>query len=340
MTSIGETLRRARQKRNLDLNQVSRELKISTRFLEAIENEEFDRLPGGVFAKSFVRQYARLLNVDEEEAAAEVQRTIAPPSMPQLTELPPLAASPDPNFAPRVESISSRRLISGSWLPALVLVVAVMLGCSLVYGWWQRQHRTITTVSAAPPNHPAPQNTDASASRAAAPAQSATAPAPTGSENGPPADAKAPEAASSGSGSSEAASSGSAAAGSASEAKPDQLTNPAETKVPEAAPDATLAPSGPVSVVLTASDEPVWVLARTDGKYAFSGTIEPNQTRTVDAKGVVVLRLGNAGGVTITVNGKAIPSVGPKGQVRTVQLTSGGFQIVAPPKPSATPDGL
>ena len=62
---------------------------------------------------------------------------------------------------------------------------------------------------------------------------------------------------------------------------------------------------------------------------------EPNQTRTVDADGTVVLRLGNAGGVAITVNGKPIPVVGPKGQVRTVQLTSGGFQIVAPPKPSA-----
>ena len=328
MTSIGETLRRARQKRNLDLNQVSRELKISTRFLEAIENGEFDRLPGGVFAKSFVRQYARLLNVDEEEAAAEVQRTIAPPSMPQLAELPPLAASPVPDFAPRVESISSRHLISGSWLPALVLVVAVMLGCSLVYGWWQRQHRTITTVSAAPPSHPA-TNTNG-ASRAAAPAESATAPAPSGSENGAAADGKAPEAASPGSGS----------PGSASEAKPDQLTNPAETKAQEAAPDAALAASGPVTVVLTASDEPVWVLVRTDGKYAFSGTIEPNQTRTVDAKGIVVLRIGNAGGVNITVNGKAVPSVGPKGQVRTVQLTSGGFQIVAPPKPSATPEGL
>ena len=79
----------------------------------------------------------------------------------------------------------------------------------------------------------------------------------------------------------------------------------------------------------------MWVLARTDGKYAFSGTLEPNQTRTVDADGTVLLRLGNAGGVTITVNGKPIRVVGPKGQVRTVQLTSGGFQIVAPPKPSA-----
>ena len=86
MTSIGETLRRERQKRNLQLDQVSRELKISTRFLEAIEEEQFDRLPGGVFAKSFVRQYARMLDLDEEEAAAEVQRTLAPSSLPQFAE--------------------------------------------------------------------------------------------------------------------------------------------------------------------------------------------------------------------------------------------------------------
>ena len=81
------------------------------------------------------------------------------------------------------------------------------------------------------------------------------------------------------------------------------------------------------------ADEPVWVLARTDGKYLFSGTLEPNQTRTVEATGEVVLRLGNAGGVSITLNGKPIGAVGPKGQVRTVQFTSGGFQVVAP-KPS------
>lgn len=101
-----------------------------------------------------------------------------------------------------------------------------------------------------------------------------------------------------------------------------------------------LKPSGAVQVVIKTSDEPVWVLARTDGKYAFSGTLEPNQIRTVDADGIIVLRLGNAGGVAITVNGKPIPEVGPKGQVRTVQFTSGGFQIVAPPKPSTPPDGI
>ena len=67
MTPVGETLRRERLKRNLDLEEISRELKISPRFLKAIEDDQFDKLPGGVFAKSFVRQYARLLGLDEEQ---------------------------------------------------------------------------------------------------------------------------------------------------------------------------------------------------------------------------------------------------------------------------------
>src|SRR6266699_772896 len=69
MTSVGETLRSERLKRNLSLDQISRELKISGRFLEAIETEHFERLPGGLFAKSFVRQYARLLELDDEDLA-------------------------------------------------------------------------------------------------------------------------------------------------------------------------------------------------------------------------------------------------------------------------------
>ena len=60
----------------------------------------------------------------------------------------------------------------------------------------------------------------------------------------------------------------------------------------------------------------------------------------MEANEKVLLRLGNAGGVTITLNGKPIGAVGPKGQVRTVQFTSGGFQIVAAPKPSLPLDDV
>jgi cytoskeleton protein RodZ len=95
-------------------------------------------------------------------------------------------------------------------------------------------------------------------------------------------------------------------------------------------------PNAAVRVQVVAA-EPVWVLARADGKYLFSGTLGANESRTVEANGAVLLRLGNAGGVTVLLNGKPLPALGPKGQVRDVQLTPGGFQIVAAPKPSVEP---
>ena len=84
MSSIGETLRRERLGRNLGLDQISRELKISTRFLEAIEQERFEQPAGGVFAKSFVRQYARYLGLDEDDVAAAVQRILEPPATDEI----------------------------------------------------------------------------------------------------------------------------------------------------------------------------------------------------------------------------------------------------------------
>jgi cytoskeleton protein RodZ len=125
----------------------------------------------------------------------------------------------------------------------------------------------------------------------------------------------------------------------AAESTPAGAQKPAET-VPVAAKPAEAKPAVPnpdatVHVQIVA-DEPVWVSARTDGKYSFSGTLNPGETRLVEGVKDVVLRLGNAGGVSISLNGKPVGSVGPKGQPRTLQLTSGGFQIV-PAKPAAAP---
>jgi hypothetical protein len=103
---------------------------------------------------------------------------------------------------------------------------------------------------------------------------------------------------------------------------------------PSAAAQPELNPNAAVRVELTAA-EPVWVSVKSDGRYLFSGLLEPNQSRVVDANATVLLVLGNAGGVSIQLNGKPIGTVGPKGQVRNVQLTSGGFEIV-PPKPAAS----
>jgi cytoskeleton protein RodZ len=156
MTSIGETLRRERLRRNLELAQISSELKISSRILEAIEAEKFDKLPGGVFTKSFVRQYARLLGLDEEEIASEMNRMLDPgPEAPQVAEKveKPIPASVGFHVG-RVqewEAVGDQRFSRSSSLPALALVVLVMLVCSGVYAWWQRARHTAAPTPAPPP---------------------------------------------------------------------------------------------------------------------------------------------------------------------------------------------
>ena len=137
MSSVGETLRRERLRKDLSLEQISRETKISARLLDAIEKDQFDLLPGGVFAKSFVRQYARFLGLDEEEMAAEVEKAINPAG-----DCPASPAPPEPTFkVPRVAEWEGMGRSSSSALPALAMVVAVMLVCSAVYAWWQRSRR-------------------------------------------------------------------------------------------------------------------------------------------------------------------------------------------------------
>lgn len=320
MTAIGDTLRRERLRRNLDLESVSRELKISPKMLSAIEEEKFDRLPGGVFAKAFVRQYAHLLGLDEEEMAGEVQRMLQPSPEP-----PPFGGGnrslAAPIQVPRVEAwktVGDGRVRWKSPLTSLALVVVVMMGCAGVYSWWQRAraHRPVQQVQVRPAPSAATTPRQAAAQPASpAPAPAAAAPAASPSTPAESANAK-PEAPS-------------------GEAKPPAST-PAESS---AAADRAAVPSNPNAAVRVElkAEEPVWVSVRSDGKYVFSDTLQANQTRTVDANEKVVLRVGNAGGIEITLNGKPIGTLGPKGQIRTVQLTSGGFEIVAAPKAPSDP---
>ncbi len=318
MPPIGDTLRRERLRRNLELSQIAEELKISSRFLQAIEEEKFDKLPATVFAKNFVRQYAQYLELDGEELALQAQRQLeaggAAPDFPQATK-PDVPEMPLDEGKPWDASGASRNSGS-SWITAAALFVAAMLVCSGAYWWWERPRQQPVTHVAEPP---APK---AAEPKAAQPV--AAAPADSGLASG---SARQSETTLPSSGAQPAAG----------------LANAPAAAPPAAAlvtPAAESNPNATVRVEITALDA-VWVRARVNGKYLFSATLQAHQTRNVDTDGTVELLLGNAGGASIALNGKPVSlegfpagTVGPKGQVRVVQLTSGGFQIV----PSKPPD--
>jgi cytoskeleton protein RodZ len=85
---LGKALREARNRRRLGLSDVEDATKIRTRFLRALENEEWDQLPGDAYARAFIRTYASHLGLDGEEMAERQRRlsgTVGPAeSVPQV----------------------------------------------------------------------------------------------------------------------------------------------------------------------------------------------------------------------------------------------------------------
>ena len=138
--NFGEHLKRERDMREVTLAELTAGTRIGPRFLEAIENEEWEKLPGGSFTRGFVRSIAQYLGLDEEDLlseydlAREVQKTDAP--APYQNQLP----SP-----PR-------------WIPALGLLALVLLAYGFFRGGsyaWQHYRATHPSANSATPQQPA-----------------------------------------------------------------------------------------------------------------------------------------------------------------------------------------
>ncbi len=72
-------LSRLREQNGVSLEQIADQTKISIGFLRAIEAEDFDKLPGGLFATSYLRQYAALAGIDESDLLSEYNLRTSPP---------------------------------------------------------------------------------------------------------------------------------------------------------------------------------------------------------------------------------------------------------------------
>lgn len=117
-TRVGRTLAEARATRNLSVAEVAQQLKLSATQVEALEADAYDRLPGPVFVRGFVRNYARLLELDVETLVSQVE-------LPRVTT-PATAAIPLSRNIPFPEQGRT------NWLPYAALLTLV-IGAVLVF---------------------------------------------------------------------------------------------------------------------------------------------------------------------------------------------------------------
>ena len=127
MPEIGQTLRETRMRNRIDITEVEAGTKIRAKYLRALENEEWDLLPGPTFVKTFLRSYADYLGLDSRQLVEEYKQRFERPSTMELT---PFARGP----GPRRERRRSRALL-GPGL-AVVLVLVLVLGALYALGSW------------------------------------------------------------------------------------------------------------------------------------------------------------------------------------------------------------
>ncbi len=132
MAEIGPTLREARLRARIDMSEVENQTKIRAKYLRAIENEEWDLLPGPVYVKSFLRTYGDYLGLDSRMLVEEFKQRYERPNDHEMA--PPIAS------LGRERERERERLPRPSlppWAPiafALVVIVAVLFVVGTVFG--------------------------------------------------------------------------------------------------------------------------------------------------------------------------------------------------------------
>ena len=130
MGAFGERLRREREMRDISLDEIAATTKIGTRLLRALEEEQFDLLPGGIFNKGYVRAYAKYVGIDEEKAVVDYLQA-AHEAAPGGQVVADQNASSRFEWSGR-EPVSDRRR---SALPVVPVLIALVLVAGIAGGW-------------------------------------------------------------------------------------------------------------------------------------------------------------------------------------------------------------
>ncbi len=278
--TVGETLRRARLAKKLELQDIAAYLCIRARFLDALENGNTKELPGDAYAQGFVRSYAAYLGLDADKTVAWYKQEISGKAAESESE--------NKNFEEsEAESLSPK--------PAVLAVSAIVL--IAVFCVWKGLHSNDPVVVVAAPeteavtvlneSYPLPEQT-------AGPAAETVVEAPV-----PPVPPKKPE--------------------NAVDEKPAEETAVPPAKADDESVD-SIHVYGQRNVnprLLLVANEATWVEVRRGENILISRVLNKGDRYQVSRNpDDLFLKTGNAGGLDIFLDGEQVPSVGPKGALR------------------------
>lgn len=293
---IGSVLKAARDAQGVALDEVAATLRIRSDHLRALEEDDYDRLPGSVYAIGFIRTYATHLGLNAAELITRYKATTQP------------LHADDPDYDPQSEP----EQVSG-----MAKSAAVVGGIFVIYLIWLIAGGA-GGPEQTPPAAKAPEVDAAAADDVAArvvqPKPSAAKPTPTPKPAAKPAVKPAAV---------------DVAAPVARPAPPPRVSNDTRAVLPEAdplssdppvsvAPMASLTPSEPVKVEIRAARRTWMRLENDDGRVLFSSIIREGETFEL-ADDNYTLATRDAGALQFTIDGEAVGPVGRRGQILTAR---------------------
>lgn len=290
---MGAALRAEREKRGLTVKDIEQETSIRAHYLEALEQGRYDDLPGEVYVKGFIRNYATFLRLDADKLVQEYREEIhgtdvAPIAPPPTTtslvnERAPFSSGSD--FHERVEKSHQKQIVA-----TLVAAVAIVFIGSIYYFFGDDPAAVKPAQTAQQSTAQQPQPSAQSAQVQPRPAQPKPQPATPAPAQTSQAMAQQP-------------------------APPSTIGNTAS------------AAAGQTEVTAKFTGR-CWMQVIADGKNVYEGIVEANQTMRWTGKDMVVITAGNAGAIDVTYNGQRIGKLGKEGDVAEKKFSRGKVEDV------------
>jgi cytoskeleton protein RodZ len=314
LPSFGEKLKQEREKRNITLEQISASTKIGTRMLQALEEDKFNQLPGGIFNKGFVRAYSRCVGLDEDQTVADylqasgdgprTESAVRESDTPRVPEK--IRDKEQPKTYDRAHDQDQEnflRLEGRAETPSRQLpwglFAAILLLVALALALWNRRHEEHERHSLHPASSSAATPSPASQSSGVVPADTP------GRMTGDKGDKK-------------------VAALSTSGSPTGGRTSSATSKIPQTSQEASAATADEFTIVIQAREDS-WISITADGEALSSELLAAGSERTVRGRKAVVIKAGNAGGVDFQFNGKKVDVAAEYGEVKTITFGPAGM---------------